>query len=140
MAAVSKTRFAPSWPRHRSKRAFSLSQISKAQPFRLRPKRLGVKWNPNHHKHGMTPIGGWAACELWQQTILKSTLLVTTTEELGGNTQFSAQLHNQLTTNTLSQQERYLPSTFNIPRCETCLTEGRNTVFRTAKHGLSRCG
>ena len=50
-------------------------------------------------------VGGWAQCELWQQTILESTALVATTEGLDGNTPFSAQLHNHLTINKLPQQE-----------------------------------
>lgn len=51
-------------------------------------------------------VGGWAQCELWQQTILESTALVATTEGLDGNTRFSARLHNYLTVNKLPRQER----------------------------------
>ena len=81
-----------------------------------------------------------ARCELWQQSILKSTWLVATTEGLTGNTPFSAQSHNNLTANKLSQQEYICRLIFNILSCETCLTVGRNMVFRASKHGLSRCG
>ncbi|WP_337469297.1 hypothetical protein [Hallella sp.] len=43
-------------------------------------------------------------CELGQQTILQSTLFLATTKRLGGNTQFSAHLPNNLTNSNLSQK------------------------------------
>ena len=79
-------------------------------------------------------------CEFWQQSIVKSTLLLAMAEGLGGNMRFSALLCNLLVAKKLSKDERILRSCFVFPRCETCQTEHRYMVFRGSIHGLSRCG
>ena len=86
------------------------------------------------------PHGVGAKCELRQQSIVKSTSLVATTERLDGNTRFSSQLYNRLIYNRLSKKEENRNFLLNLLRCKTCLTESRYMVFRASKHGLSRWG
>ena len=68
------------------------------------------------------PHGVGAKCELWQQSIVKSTSLVATTERLDGNTRFSSQLYNRLIYNRLSKKEENRNFLLNLLRCKTCLT------------------
>ena len=79
------------------------------------------------------PHGVGAKCELWQQSIVKSTSLVATTEGLDGNTRFSSQLRNQLIYNRLSNKGKNRNFLLNLLCCKTCLTESRYMVFRASK-------
>ena len=61
------------------------------------------------------PHGVGAKCEFRQQSIVKSTSLVATTEGLDGNTRFSSQLRNQLIYKGYQIKERIV--TFCLTFC-----------------------